>query len=674
MRTTLTQKFLILFLISTIFYVVFSAPFLLFNKVYLAFFSKSAIIQKSFLLLFFFFLLFKLIKDEYKIFVHPLSFPLVFFLIWALISCSYSINKYESFIAFNDLLFAFCFFFLTANIARRQNAKTTIVIFIFIAGFLTALIGILQHLYGLNFISQSVPPAATFANKNLATHFMVLTIPIGMIFFIKSENIIIDWLVSITLALMVSYLVYTTARAGWIAFIFEVIFLAIFSKRIKLKIWNKNKVVAFLVAILIVFFMFKIDNKNNYEKKFKHTSSITQGTIVLRLQYWKGISKLIKHNFWSGVGFGNLHIALPYYNQSLYNNLKETQDILDGYEVKNAHNDYFDIFAETGFIGFSLFIIFIVSFLKFILKDLNQKENSIAFLSLTGISVNAFFSFPLQLPVPLFSIMILLGLTNFDYEKNSIKLNKKKLFYMLFITFIIFIVFYNFHLKNKEYKKAISKAENYYNQKKWDKTIKAGYIANTYNPYIKEEKMVLYLGNSYMNLQQYDDAIQIFKEFIERNPNNTTILLNLGNAYVKINDYKNALINYKKILYLKPKYVKALQNTARAYMKKNDFKEAKELLLKVIEIDNKNSSAFADMGFVEIKNKNFNEAVKFLLKSIEIDDKNAYPHNLLSYIFYNFGKIENALYFSQKATTLEPDNKEYANNLKIIYNTYLKEK
>jgi len=67
------------------------------------------------------------------------------------------------------------------------------------------------------------------------------------------------------------------------------------------------------------------------------------GSFRLRLGYWKSGLYMIKDNFLTGVGIGNFGVVYPKYQRP------------GAGPVKAMHNDFFQMFCETGIFGFLLF-------------------------------------------------------------------------------------------------------------------------------------------------------------------------------------------------------------------------------------------------------------------------------------------------------------------------------
>ncbi len=115
------------------------------------------------------------------------------------------------------------------------------------------------------------------------------------------------------------------------------------------------------------------------------------------------IDYLISHPL--GCGFGNWKIeSIPYW-----------KEMGSSYQVPyHAHNDFLEIFAETGFIGgFAYISIFLLIFYNLIVKMLKKVPlTPFVFLLFTSYSIDAFFNFPLERSVMqfLFAIMFVLTL------------------------------------------------------------------------------------------------------------------------------------------------------------------------------------------------------------------------------------------------------------------------
>ena len=126
-------------------------------------------------------------------------------------------------------------------------------------------------------------------------------------------------------------------------------------------------------------------------------------------------------------------------------------------------------------------------------------------------------------------------------------------------------------------------AYNYYLEGNYSKSISSFQeIADKYSGSKSARVAYYYIGNSYLSLGQYDDAIKVYKIFIDKFSEQDTILplvyLNLGSAYMEKSDYNNALSAFRKVLSLNDSLVadRAVYEMARAYEASGDTASAIE--------------------------------------------------------------------------------------------------
>jgi len=126
-------------------------------------------------------------------------------------------------------------------------------------------------------------------------------------------------------------------------------------------------------------------------------------------------------------------------------------------------------------------------------------------------------------------------------------------------------------------------AYNYFQEENYSKSISMFQeIADKYSGSKSARIAYYYIGNSYSALGQYDDAIRVYKIFIDKFPEQDTILplvyINLGSAYMAKGDYTDALSTFKKVLSLKTALIKdrAVYEMAMAYEASGDTASAIE--------------------------------------------------------------------------------------------------
>ena len=142
-------------------------------------------------------------------------------------------------------------FFLAINILSKKDLPVLLNVLV-VAMVLVSSIGLLQYYFidvefMQNLFLQKASPAATFVNKNLASHFMVMTLPISFILFLFANKKLSAVLYLAAFFMGAWYVLYIQARQAYLAIMVELLVLVIF---FSLDYWKKN--IAQLFAVLIL--------------------------------------------------------------------------------------------------------------------------------------------------------------------------------------------------------------------------------------------------------------------------------------------------------------------------------------------------------------------------------------------------------------------------------------
>ena len=202
----------------------------------------------------------------------------------------------------------------------------------------------------------------------------------------------------------------TYSRVGWgSAFTIMCVFLvAILMKK---KVPGERLAIAvigftILGAILTNTEAFSVDKVviPEHEVPFFERMQETIG-IVQRVTYWKAASGMIRDNPWLGIGWGAFEKAYPRYM------------IMGGYPVKLAHNDYMQVWAETGIVGLNAFVglwlVFLYSFWRKLRSAATGELRGIACglgAGVIGFMAHSLLDFNLYLPALAYYLFALLGL------------------------------------------------------------------------------------------------------------------------------------------------------------------------------------------------------------------------------------------------------------------------
>lgn len=221
--------------------------------------------------------------------------------------------------------------------------------------------------------------------------------------------------------------------------------------------------VKFFIAVLLGFTIFSIVQQNLYPKNdtSRHTQAVAEQLGTLkdieqagggRFDGWKWSWEMIKEKPFTGVGAGNWKI----------NSLRFEHQTDPGFtHLYKAHNDFFEIAAETGIPGFLSYIAMLgFTFLMFLRVGKKGRETEtirpLLFIASVGIafySVDAFFNFPsdrteIQILMAIFvaSATAAYGVTARNDMMNNIarpRLSPLALVYLILILPVVYVLYLN---------------------------------------------------------------------------------------------------------------------------------------------------------------------------------------------------------------------------------------
>lgn len=137
-----------------------------------------------------------------------------------------------------------------------------------------------------------------------------------------------------------------------------------------------------------------------FEGLLDRLKSIGAGNADLqgRLSMWTAGLDMIRQNFLAGAGASSVRNIFDAFRQG------------GGYfETDHLHNDFIEIFAESGVLSFTAFIAFIFLSLRQLLAA-NNLPSKIFFISTAALLIHAFFNFPFYIVDTRFYFFLILGL------------------------------------------------------------------------------------------------------------------------------------------------------------------------------------------------------------------------------------------------------------------------
>lgn len=582
--------------------------------------------------------LFSLIKTP-TISIHKIILPFIVFLIWASLSLLWAENQYFAITNLTIWLQSLLLFFVSLQLFKTQKEIINLLNFIVISGVIVSIIGISQHLFDFNWITQATKPAGTFGNKNMAVHFLVLIIPINIGLFLNSQTKKQQLVLSFALSIISLYLVYANSRAGYLSFLIQTILFAVFIFRHK-KLLHKTHKILIVLALLLPLLINSfnkggIDIQTRLDNITKtHENQLSNE----RIPMWLNTLSMIKENPILGVGLGNWRVQYPLYLDSIANDWAVSENKMH----RHTHNDWLEITSSLGIIGLLLLLWLVFTLGRFIKNLLKTTEIPFVIFGLSmsfiGLLIDGAFSFPLKLVIaPMLIMVVFACLVVLEKNKQTFKIH----FIFIISLIVLFIVLFSMSIKsNLDKLKAqvyYSNALIYQNNNAYQKMQKQALKAYQYNP----DKMVhqLTLANAYL----------VNKNILEAQ--------NLSILSLKSEPYNYALLTV----------------LAKSYLTNNKTVEAQETLEKLAKIMKNHSLVrqFLPKIYQQkiaglIKNKKYFDAKKTYLKLLKIE-KTAINYQNLAIIMFNYlNEKKQSVVFFKQALKLNPKLAQATNIKNII--------
>lgn len=359
-----------------------------------------------------------------------------------------------------------------------------------------------------------------FANcRNLWSSTLLLLMPFLLYSFFKNRS----RLAAIATVLLLVNIIFLQTRS---------VYLALFAATlVTLVIYNKKAAVLLVAVVIVCCLMFP---------RLRNIDSLSY-----RFQCWSRTAKMFRDDPIFGVGAGNWKIATPKYGN---NTRKHGEDSTREQHFQRAHNDFFEVFTETGILGgLSYISIFVLA----IYYTWRMRDKVLAWAMRFGVVsyvVFASFSFPKERAIHSMLVFVMIALIAKDYpirKQWSAKRNVKT--FAVCASILLFALFVNYHRHQTE--AYCVRAMNAKARRDWKEVINI--IDRNYTPfstmlsyavtpiYYYRGEANFYLGNNEAALANYLKAHKL-------HPNHAAVLANIGYYRFRERNYSEAEYFYSR--------------------------------------------------------------------------------------------------------------------------------
>lgn len=164
-------------------------------------------------------------------------------------------------------------------------------------------------------------------------------------------------------------------------------------------------------------------------------------------------------------------------------------------------------------------------------------------------------------------------------------------------------------------------------------------------------------GNTYNNLQRFDEAIAEYQLSITADPSFADSFRNLANIFYFQKRYMNAIPMFQRFIELQNEpsagLMAALNTLGQLLRNEQRYKEALPIDLRAIETDPKNASQIYVMGNTYYNAGFADEAAQVYEQALKVIADDAYLHRSLGRMYEDMGRPEDALAQYRAAATID---------------------
>ncbi len=208
-------------------------------------------------------------------------------------------------------------------------------------------------------------------------------------------------------------------------------------------------------------------------------------------------------------------------------------------------------------------------------------------------------------------------------------------------------------LKSNRYSEKYANAINYYNEKKYNDSLKL------FNELLNDgfiDDMILRLKIScHLQLKEYEVALKTLETLKFKFTFNSDDYSNFAFIQSQFNNHLLALESYDKSLEINPKNLYSLNNKGYTLNVLERFEEAVIYFDKAIEENPKMAYAFNNRGLSKIKLGQIEEGLSDLNYSHDLDPENSYYYRNIGIYHQDRGELQLALDFYHKSKSLDSE-------------------
>ena len=195
------------------------------------------------------------------------------------------------------------------------------------------------------------------------------------------------------------------------------------------------------------------------------------------------------------------------------------------------------------------------------------------------------------------------------------------------------------------------------NQESRDLIVNLGGVKALNSVNINNFNMV-YLGEQYMKMKNFNGAQAEFRGAYEANPKNAFAALRAGEALWKLNQSNEAISWVKKSIHADPTFIRSYIILADYQSARFDYINAVETLKGARRVNPRHHGVYRGFALVELRRRNYPGVERFAKRALELYDTDIDSLLILSEALNEQGKSEEAFQYVRRASELDSSNQK----------------
>lgn len=569
-------------------------------------------------------------------------------------------------------------------------------------GSIVGLIGLLQHNGVYHFGAPWNLPISTIGNVNFTAQYYNVIFPIAIVMLFMARQFWVQVGVGAAVFIMACHLVILGSRGGWLGALVALATLAGATLFRHFRVGRKliDSVVLSVVIIGLgwpvmmgMISGIQVGEGRNLGQLFdtyqtrvvdriENAVYLQDDSTLQRLYLWQDTAQLIWDKPLLGVGLGNFAYNVPKYmsHESLIVKARRETQTGQSLMAFSAHNEYLEIWAETGILGGVVLFVLLYQLLKAVfhlaLRYIRGEEPILVVgfvAAILATLTHSFFSTNLQQPVSATHFWIVVGMVwslklNVDgrhmvglLETNARQFAQALLGVSVVVLVVVLVMGgrtlwgeYYYQQGNQYFKhKAYVDAENL-----WEK-------ASQYEP-TKYYQTLQALGTARYNLKKWPEAISAFDASLRYFPNNAHVHYLLGRSLSKVGKASEAVSHLQQAVALNPLVSSHYVGLGEALLQTGAVSQAIEQLEEGVRLDSNQVDGYQLLGASFKQAGQLDAAAEAYQKALAIDPSHQEVLNGLAVVYTNLGDFEKAQGIFERLVEEVPSNLDYRFNLSVV--------